>query len=254
MVSAPSTFANRGAQWNQQIVDAISPNTAAVVMSPVHWIDGTRFDMHAITAKCKAMDALLIIGGTQMIGATPFDVHEIQPDALVCAGYKWLFGPYSTGIAYYSDRLLQGIPIEESWMNRANAQDFAGLTNYCEDYGQGAARFNVGETSNFILMPMLKRALEQLLEWGVERIEAHNEELMEPVKAFCNGDEYQLEEDAFRANHLYGLYLKDTSRIQEVAARLRENQIYVSVRSTALRISPHLYNSIDDVQALLKQL
>lgn len=254
MVAAPSQLEHRGQIWNEAILSAIQPETAAVVMSPVHWIDGTKFDMIAISKRCREMNAFLILDGTQMIGASSFDVSEIQPDALVCAGYKWLFGPYSTGIAYYSEKLLQGIPIEESWMNRANAQDFSGLTNYCEEYGEGAARFNVGETSNFILMPMLKKALENVLEWGVDRIEAHNAALMEPMKAFCNGGDYRLEEDTYRANHLYGLYLKDAAQIQQVATRLRENQIYVSVRSTALRISPHLYNSMDDIHALIKQL
>ena len=48
----------------------------------------------------------------------PFDLDEIQPDALVCAGYKWLMGPYGSGLAYYGKYFDQGKPIEESWINK----------------------------------------------------------------------------------------------------------------------------------------
>jgi len=73
---------------------------------------------------------LLIIDGIQSIGTLPFSVKEIQPDALICAGYKWLLGPYSIGLAYYSDTFANGFPIEENWINRKNSEDFGGLVNY----------------------------------------------------------------------------------------------------------------------------
>jgi selenocysteine lyase/cysteine desulfurase len=253
-VKAPEGFDKRGERWNEAILAAINPSTAAIVMSPVHWVDGTKFRMKEISEKCKANDVFLILDGTQMIGATPFDASDIQPDALICAGYKWLFGPYSTGIAYYSERYGNGIPIEESWMNRSNAQNFGNLTDYDHSYGEGAMRYNVGETSNFILMPMLKAALTQVLAWDPKNIESHNSALFNSIREVCNNGDYWIEEDAYRANHLFGIYTTKNQDITQIGNRLRENKIYVSLRSQAIRISPHLYNTSVDMEALLGSL
>ena len=87
-------------------------------MGIVHWADGTIFDMKKIRKKTSENNALLIIDGTQSIGSMPFNLNEIQPDALVCAGYKWLMGPYGSGLAYYGKYFDDGKPIEESWINR----------------------------------------------------------------------------------------------------------------------------------------
>ena len=65
-----------------------------------------------------------------MVGALPFDVREIQPDALVCAGYKWLLGPYSIGVAYFGPRYDGGEPIEENWIARRGSEDFQRLVDY----------------------------------------------------------------------------------------------------------------------------
>jgi len=119
-ITAPESSLHRAELWNNRILEAIDDNTAAVAMGHVHWADGTLFDLEAISKKCKLHNALLIIDGTQSIGALPFDIEKIQPDALICAAYKWLFGPYNFGFAYYGEKFDNGVPIEENWIKWAN--------------------------------------------------------------------------------------------------------------------------------------
>ena len=83
-------------------------------MGHIHWADGTLFDLIAIRKKADKVGAKLIIDGTQSVGALPFSVKEIQPDALIVGGYKWLLGPYSIGMAYYADTFNNGEPLELS--------------------------------------------------------------------------------------------------------------------------------------------
>ena len=142
IVYPPKEFNNRGKKWNQSILDAISKNTAVIALPHVHWADGTLFDLQAIREKTTAVNAMMVIDGTQSIGALPFPVEDIQPDALICGGYKWLLGPYSIGMAYYSDAFSKGTPIEHNWMNRHNSEDFSGLTNYQDQYKEKAASIN----------------------------------------------------------------------------------------------------------------
>ena len=110
----------------------------------VHWTDGTRFDLEAIGRRAREVGAALVIDGTQSVGALPFDVAAIQPDALVCATYKWLMGPYSMGFAYLGPRFDDGEPLEETWIGRAGSENFKELVNYRDDYQPGARALRRG--------------------------------------------------------------------------------------------------------------
>jgi len=184
MVKPPNYRENRGKIWNERLLDAIDKDTAMVAMSMVHWADGTLFDMEAIGKRCKEMGAMLIVDGTQSVGAYPIDVQKMHIDALVTPAYKWMMGPYGSGCAYYSERFNEGIPLEESWLNRANAKDFSALTNYTDDYMPGAARYNMGEFSSFIHLPMLEKSIDQLLAWTPEFIQSYCRELT--INGFFN--------------------------------------------------------------------
>ena len=115
----------------------------------MHWTDGTRFDLAAIGARAREVGAALVVDGTQSVGALPFDVQQLRPDALVCATYKWLMGPYSLGFAYLGPRFDDGEPLEETWIGRRGSENFKELVDYQDDYQPGALRYDVGERSNF---------------------------------------------------------------------------------------------------------
>ncbi len=168
-ISPPENLADRGKIWNERIVEAIDRNTRLVALGNVHWADGTKFNLLEIRKRTRDVGALLVIDGTQSVGALPFDVSKIQPDALVCAGYKWLLGPYAIGIAYYGEYFDDGKPIEENWINRKLSEDFTALVNYKSEYQPGALRYEVGERSNFILVPMMTAALKQINRWKPEK-------------------------------------------------------------------------------------
>lgn len=235
-VGPPSDGPDRTSAWNEAILAAIDTDTAVVALAQVHWADGTPFDLARIGERAREMGAVFVVDGTQSVGAVPFDVEKLQPDALVCAAYKWLMGPYSTGVAYFGARYDDGVPLEESWMAREGSRDFAGLVNQNDAYREGAARFDVGETSNFILIPMLVAALEQVMDWGVDRIDEYCRTLS---GQFFPG-----------TGHLFGLRLPAEADPARVKAHLQQRNVYVSVRGRAIRVSPYLYNDATDMEAL----
>ncbi len=251
IIKAPANFKNRGKRWNETILNAITDTTAVVAMPHVHWTDGTLFDLKAIRAKTKLHNALLIIDGTQSVGALPFSVKEIQPDALICAGYKWLLGPYAIGLAYYADTFNNGNPIEENWINRKNSENFSGLVNYQPQYQPKAGRYNVGEMSNFILVPMLIKAIEQLNKWQPQHIQAYckaiSKEAIKEIKSLgCF-----IEEEHYRASHLFGIYLPKHINLDKLKAVFSEQNTYVSFRGNAIRVSPNVYNTKEDFEKLI---
>ncbi|MGY6523061.1 MAG: aminotransferase class V-fold PLP-dependent enzyme [Mongoliitalea sp.] len=254
VVSAPEVHVGKGALWNQQILDAIDDTCTAIVISTIHWADGTIFDLEKIGEACQKHTCYLIVDGTQSVGAMPIDVKKCRIDALVCAGYKWLMGPYAIGLAYYSSKFNEGKPMEESWMNRANAENFAALTHYTSEYSEGAGRFNMGEFSSFNLMPMLEAALIQLLEWTPEMITAYVEELAKPLISFCKANGFWVEEETYRAKHLFAIGLPQGIARTDLLKSLEEAKIYVSVRGEGIRVSLHLFNTEEDIQAFIDVL
>ena len=131
-------------KWNKNIIDEIDEQTSVVLLSSVHWMNGTKL-LRKIGDKCKEVGAYFIVDGTQSVGAIPLNVSDNKIDALICASYKWLFGPYSSAIGYFSEKFKDSSPIEESWMNRTNAKQFSDLTDYDMNYSPMAGRFNVGK-------------------------------------------------------------------------------------------------------------
>jgi selenocysteine lyase/cysteine desulfurase len=253
-VAPPEAPACRGSGWNERLLEAIDDSTAVVALGHVHWADGTLFDLETIGTRSREAGAALIIDGTQSVGALPFDVQRVQPDALICAGYKWLLGPYGMGAAYYGPRFDGGVPLEENWIARAGSDDFSGLVDYRDEYAAGAVRYDVGERSNPILLPMLAAALEQILEWRPERIQDYCRRLLQDTINEAREMGYMIAPEDSRAAHLLGFRLPPSVELSRLAAALRERYVSVAVRGDAVRVSPHVYNNEADAAALLDAL
>jgi selenocysteine lyase/cysteine desulfurase len=231
VVRPPDAAEGRGRGWNTRLLDAIDGRTAIVALGPVHWVDGT-----------------------QSVGAMPFDVQAIQPDALVCATYKWLMGPYSMGFAYFGPRFDDGEPIEETWIGRAGSENFKELVNYRDDYQPGAIRYDVGERANFALLPMAMAALEQVLEWQPARIQEYTAALTASLFDRVRALGYTVEDAGYRGAHLVGLRAPAGTDITAIDARLRARKVFVSLRGSAIRVAPHVYNDARDIDALVDAL
>lgn len=250
----PPAGPSRGKCWNEMILESITPKTKMVAIGNVHWADGTLFNLKAIRDRTRDVGAWLVIDGTQSVGALPIDVEEIQPDALVCAGYKWLMGPYSIGLAYYGPALDGGKPVEENWINRYESENFSGLVNYSDRYQPGALRYEVGEHSNFILVPMMLAAVRQLNEWGVENIQTYCSELIsEPVKHLIESG-FRIEDEEHRPSHLFGVRLSSRHDMEDIKKALEADNILVSVRGDSIRVSPNVYNTQNELRQFAETL
>jgi len=244
----------RGKSWNNKFLESIDKTTRVVAMAHTHWADGTLFDLEAIRKRTREVGSLLVVDGTQSVGALPFDVQKLDPDALVCASYKWLLGPYSIGLAYYGDYFADGKPIEDNWINRLDSENFSALVNYQSQYQPGASRFSVGEQSNFILVPMLLKAIEQINRWGVANIQDYCRSISEDAIAKLREKDFLVEDLPYRSSHLFGLRHATDIDPEKLRMNLNKNKVYVSVRGNAIRVSPHVYNDAEDLQKLVKVL
>ena len=238
--------------WTSAIRDAITEKTKVVALPQVHWTDGSLIDLFSVAKFCRQNGAALVIDGTQSIGAMPFFIQDIKPDFVVTAAYKWLLGPYSYGFMYVHPRYQNKQPLEHSWINRLDSENFAGLVNYKSEFLPGARRFDVGEKSNFALTPMVTAALEQILKWDVKRVQ-HSLALKtaELAHRLTQLGLRVIPEDN-RAGHILGVrFPAGRTMPADIDQQLARADVYVSLRGNAMRISPHLYNTDKDIDALV---
>ncbi len=239
--------------WTEAVLAALDERAAVAALPQCRWTDGALLDLERISAACRQAGTALVLDLTQSLGVLPFDVTRVRADFVVTACYKWLLGPYALGFVYAAPEHQRGLPLEFNWIARKGSEDFSRLVRYRDEYQPGARRFDMGERANFHLLPMAVAALDQILEWGVDRIQvtlaARTRSVAERAAEFgldC------LAEDR-RAAHFLGLGFPQgiPDRLSETLA---ERKVFVSVRGDSLRVTPHLYNTDEDVERLFAAL
>lgn len=235
--------------WTEPLLDALDERVRVVSVPSVHWVDGSTVELERVAERAREVDALLVVDATQSLGAMPLDLAAVRPDYLVTAGYKWLLGPLGTSYLYVAPEHHAGLPLEENWANRAGAEDFADTAPPASGYRPGARRFDAGQRSNFVLVPMAIAGLEQVLDWGVPaiaaalvpvtaRIEEHARAIgLEPVPA------------RLRAPHMLGIGLSDG-----MAERWSGGDVHIEMLGSVMRVSPHLHVTDGDLEVLFAAL
>lgn len=249
MLARPS-----GGGWTKVVLDAIDGDTAIIALPHCHWTDGGLFDLERIGDVCRRNGIGLSLDVTQSLGALPLDVTRVQPDFLTCATYKWLMGPYSLGLLYVSERWQEeGTPIEHNWIHRKNAEDFARLVDYQDGFEPGARRFDVGERSNFALVPAAETGVRQILDWGVANVAETIEAMADAIVDRVSPLGLTVLPKGERAGHYLGLQMS-SGLPEDLLPELAKRNVYVSVRGSSIRVTPNLYNTPADVDRFVAAL
>ena len=239
--------------WTSAILEALDERVKVVVLPHTHWIDGIQINLDLISRILRKFGCALVLDLTQSLGVVGIDVNSIKPDFLICASYKWLLGPYSFGFLYADPKHHEGKPLEHGWVNRPGAENFSRLIDYTDELNPDASRFDVGERSNLQLLPIVISALKQIHDWKPAYIEAslsaYTDELAENL--------YEIGFTAcpkkYRSPHYLSVTHKNTLP-SDLLAQLANENVYISQRGDHLRITPHLYNDLSDMQSLISAL
>ena len=239
--------------WTQGILDRIVSGVKVVAVSTCHWTNGSYIDLLPIGKACRDINAILVVDGTQTLAAMPFSIENIQPDFLVAAGYKWLLCPYGFSLLYVSEQWRNARPLEETWLARDNAENFAELVKYSDAYMPGARRFDVGEKCTPTILPGVIAALEQIKAWGVKRISKSLAIVNKQIGLHLEQLGFHLPSESQRCPHMLGALFPERFRGNLVSALAKRN-VYISQRGNALRFAPHLHVNNHDINRLLKAL
>jgi selenocysteine lyase/cysteine desulfurase len=242
-----------GESWTEAMLAALDARTRIVSVPNVHWTNGALVDLEAVCERAHELGASLVLDVSQSVGAMPLDVGTLRPDFLVSVGYKWLLGPFSLAFLYVDERHREGEPIEHNWIVREGAEDFARLVDYTDELQPGARRFDVGARTNFTLAPMAIAALEQVLEWTVAGIAGGLAATTAAIEIGACERSFDAIPASERGPHMVGIRLPEPTPV-ELIGRLAERGVYAGVRSSWLRVSPHLHTTEADLDRLFAAL
>jgi len=235
--------------WTERVLDSIDRSCAITALPGVHWTDGYRLDLKAISGRCREAESALVLDLTQSLGVMPFSVRETEADFIAVASYKWLLGPLGLSFLYVNPKHHQGRPIEYGWLGRDGSEDFSRLVDYTDRFQPGALRFDAGERTNNVLIAGATKALEQIVEWGTNNIQHYLSRLIQQIALKSEQRGLKCTPPEARAPHLLGIELP-ADKITQIAAALANEKVYLSIRGNKLRVAPYLYTSEQDVERL----
>ncbi len=237
-------------------IECMGPQTRAISASLVRFDNGVRLEAARIARACQKIGAALILDLSQCVGAMPLDMRDLGASMAVASGYKWLLGPYGSGFFWISDEWIERLPLGAVYfMALEGAREFHALPSTFRAV-PGARRWDSAETANFTNLAAFDSSLDLVLRIGVDAVERHIDALVaEMIEALprTNCVLVSPEERERRGPYicLSAREQKDTPGLYE---RLRDQQVSVSLRQNALRISPHIYNTSEDIARLIEVL
>lgn len=243
--------------WTRAILDRLAdpkrPPVAVLSLTPLHWNDGARLDLAAIRQAADRIGAALVVDGTQAVGVQPFPLAAIRPDFLVFPTYKWLLGPYGLAFLYADPARQAGVPLEEHTFSRLGADTITDRFDRELRFMDGARRYDMGERSNFVTLPMAVQGINLIREVGPAGIEAYLRPLTARLVEGAAALGFAAPPAARASAHLVGLRRPGTEAAA-VVARLAERRIHVAARNGVIRVAPHLYNDAADIERFLEGL
>jgi cysteine desulfurase/selenocysteine lyase len=229
------------------------PRVRAVTLSFVQFATGHRADLDRIGAACRERGAFLVVDAIQGLGQCPLDVRRTPVDVLACGAQKWLLGPWGSGFLYVRHERLEELdPSFVGWMAFEGTDDFTRLTHYDPTFRADARRFEL-VTLPFQDVAGMTASIELLLEIGIARIAEHLRALRAPLLEAAAGSRFTVVSPTDPV-HDSGIWCVRTPDVGASYRRLRSAGVVASLREGSIRLSPHAYNTGDEIARVLEVL
>jgi cysteine desulfurase/selenocysteine lyase len=240
-----------------EVEEQITPATKLICMSWVNSFSGHAIDIHAVGKVCRANDVIFVLNGSQALGARSLDISTSPVDAVTSCGFKWLCGPYGTGFCWMRPRLLEALEYNQAyWLTMQKGRSLNQMQEYTLRDDLGAAAYDVFCTANFLNFMPWAAAVEYLLTQGLEQIEMYDDMLVSRLINGLDLAKYELisPQQGVTRSTLVILTHRERERNIEIFATLKREGIDIALREGNLRVSPHLYNTVDEIDNLLSIL
>ena len=233
-----------------RLLDRLSdPRVRVLAVSLVQFSNGYTIDLARLSAATRASGTYLVVDAIQGVGQLPVDVTKTPVDILACGAQKWLLSPWGSGFVYVRRELVRELsPSITGWMAFEGTEDFTRLTEYRDTLRGDARRFEL------ITLPYqdfagMNASLGLLLSAGIQRIATHLRALHAPVLAWAARQGVRVVSPA--AERGSGILCVQPPDVGEAFRRLKAARVIASMREGAIRLSPHLYNTVGEMEQVV---
>jgi len=229
------------------------PRVRVLAMSFVQFSNGYRADLKKLGAACRANGTYLVVDGIQGVGNSVLDVRESPVDILACGGQKWLLSPWGSGFVYVRKELIPTLePMITGWMAFEGTDDFSRLTEYNPTFRADARRFEM------ITLPYqdfvgMTASLGLLLEIGVRDVAEVTRAVHEPVVKWAHENSVRIA-SPLEDHHRSAILCVAPPKPVEAYHAMKRAHVVCSLREGAIRLSPHCYNTVDEMEKVVEVL
>jgi cysteine desulfurase/selenocysteine lyase len=228
------------------------PRVRVLAVSLVQFSNGYQVDLEQLSRATRATGTWLVVDAIQGVGQIPLDVSRVQVDVLSCGGQKWLLSPWGSGFVYVRRELIASLsPSITGWLAFEGTDDLSELTRYEETLRADGRRFEL-MTLPYQDFAGFNASVELLLEVGIERIREHLAKLHRPVLEWADRTGTRVASP--RDRHGSGIVCIVPEGVADAHRRLKAARIITTVREGAIRMSPHLYNTVEEMERVVETL
>jgi selenocysteine lyase/cysteine desulfurase len=226
--------------------------TRLVAISHVQFSNGFRSDLETLATLAHEVGGEIIVDGIQSLGAIPLDVQKTNIDYLAAGGYKWLLGPLGTGFLYVRRDLAE--LLQPTFIGSMSDSSPMNLSHHHYIPGPSAKRFQASLGPSSYLLAV---AADFLLDIGIDKIFKHLLNLTDMIIDFVNDNSnFIMNSPVDEVKHRSGIVNFSCPNAEAIVTRLRklDKPIAVSYREKGIRVSPHCYNTEEEVQTALEAI
>jgi cysteine desulfurase/selenocysteine lyase len=231
---------------------AIDQRTRLISLSFVEYASGFRNDLDAVGSLCRERGLYFFVDAIQGLGVLPLDVRKTPIDFLAADGHKWLLGPEGAGIFWIRRELVEKLhPVGVGWNSVENSTDFANIHFRLKPH---AGRWESGSL-NVAGITALGASLELLLQLGIPAIADRVLELTDYLcdRAKRSGIEVYSSRRPEDRSGIVSLIVPGADP-RAVVKRCRDEKFVINQRAGRVRVSPHFYNSLAEIDGLIAVL
>lgn len=234
----------------ENFVDLIDERVAIVSIPHVCYRNGAKLDVKPIVELAQSKGALVVLDSYQALGTFPIDVLDLGVDVLLGGAQKYLLGSSGVAFMYVKDQVIKQLnPTTSGWFCQENIH---AMDIYSNQPSMSARRFE-GGTPNVPNLYAIIAGLDIIRSVGLDKIEEHISELTSALKtgvlergftlATHENEHYHGPMIAVKSNDMH--HLVDTLALENIATSCRDGN---------LRVAPHIYNNLRDIEHLLDAL
>lgn len=229
------------------------PAVRVLAISFVQFSNGYRADLKKLGAACRANGTYLVVDGIQGVGNSVLDLHDTPVDILACGGQKWLLSPWGSGFVYVRKELIATLePAVTGWMAFEGTDDFSRLTEYNPVFRADARRFEM-ITLPFQDFVGMTASLGLLLEIGIRDIAELTRVAHAPVIEWAQQRGVRIA-SPLEERHRSAILCVAPPKPVEAYHAIKRARVVCSLREGAIRLSPHCYNTVEEMEKVVEIL